>query len=66
LKTIELQGGEAVDKVLAELQNPIAAYFDATMVNADDEVIKNNRYIQLHMIDKIISGMGDLEKIVIK
>ncbi|WP_294976784.1 glycine--tRNA ligase subunit beta [uncultured Leuconostoc sp.] len=66
VKAIELQGGEAVYKVLAELQNPIAAYFDATMVNADDEVIKNNRYIQLHMIDKIISGMGDLEKIVIK
>jgi len=36
------------------------------MVNADDEQVKNNRYMQLHMIDKLISALGDLEQIVIK
>ncbi|MEX0380806.1 glycine--tRNA ligase subunit beta [Leuconostoc sp. MS02] len=66
LKALELQGGEAVYNALAELQAPIAAYFDATMVNADDELIKNNRYAQLHMINNLISGLGDLEKIVLK
>ncbi|MFR8086656.1 MAG: glycine--tRNA ligase subunit beta, partial [Leuconostoc gelidum] len=66
LKMLKSQGEEAVYSALAELQKPIAAYFEVTMVNADDEQVKNNRYMQLHMIDKLIAALGDLEQIVIK
>lgn len=66
LKMLKSQGEEAVYSALAELQKPIAAYFEVTMVNADDEQVRNNRYMQLHMIDKLISALGDLEQIVIK
>jgi len=66
LAALESQGGDAVYSALAELQKPIADYFDMTMVNADNESVKNNRYLQLHMIDKLISALGDLEQIVIK
>lgn len=66
LHTLILSGSEAVYQALASLQAPIAAYFDATMVNAADEAVKNNRYAQLHMINDLLAGLGDLEKIVIK
>jgi len=61
-----MAGSEAVYQALANLQAPIAAYFDETMVNVDDEAVKNNRYAQLHLTNRLISGLGDLEKIVIK
>ncbi len=66
LHTLVMAGSEAVYEALANLQAPIAAYFDETMVNVDDEAVKNNRYAQLHLINRLISGLGDLEKIVIK
>ncbi|WP_313592529.1 glycine--tRNA ligase subunit beta, partial [Leuconostoc lactis] len=66
LHTLVMAGSEAVYQALANLQAPIAAYFDETMVNVDDEAVKNNRYAQLHLINRLISGLGDLEKIVIK
>lgn len=66
LHTLVLSGSEAMYQALANLQAPIAAYFDATMVNAADEAVKTNRYAQLHMINHLLVGLGDLEKIVIK
>lgn len=51
---------------LANLQQPIAEYFDNTMVMAEDQKVKNNRLALLFKINQLISQFGDLEKIVIK
>ncbi|CAM3123633.1 glycine--tRNA ligase subunit beta [Leuconostoc rapi] len=66
LLDLEDQGGEAVYRSLAALQMPIAKYFDETMVNVDNQEIKNNRYAQLNLIHRLIVGLGDLAHIVIK
>lgn len=66
LQALKAQGAEALYEALAALQAPIAAYFDNTMVNDDDETIKNNRYDQLGAIKTLIDGLGDIEEIVIK
>lgn len=60
------EGAEALYQALAKLQAPIAAYFDHTMVNDDDEAVKNNRYAQLGAINTMINALGDIEEIVIK
>ncbi|MCK8616974.1 glycine--tRNA ligase subunit beta [Fructobacillus sp. M158] len=66
LKTLEAAGAEKLYQALAALQAPIADYFDNTMVNDDDETVKNNRYAQLGAINKLINGLGNIEEIVIK
>ncbi|WP_220739285.1 glycine--tRNA ligase subunit beta [Leuconostoc miyukkimchii] len=66
LQTINSQSSEDVYRSLSGLQDVISNYFNATMVNVDNEVVKNNRYAQLHQISDLISELGDLEKIVIK
>ncbi|ADG39777.1 MULTISPECIES: glycine--tRNA ligase subunit beta [Leuconostoc] len=66
LQDVEGQGGEAVYQALAALQMPIANYFDETMVNVDNQTIKNNRYAQLNLIHRLAVGLGDLSNIVIK
>ena len=66
LVALEANGAEALYQALAALQMPISAYFDATMVNVDNEQIKNNRYAQLNIINQLIAGLGNLEDIVIK
>ncbi|MDY5161893.1 glycine--tRNA ligase subunit beta [Leuconostoc citreum] len=66
LVALEAKGAEALYQALAALQMPISAYFDATMVNVDNEQIKNNRYAQLNIINQLIAGLGNLEDIVIK
>ncbi|CAH1852147.1 glycine--tRNA ligase subunit beta [Convivina praedatoris] len=59
-------GAQNLFEALAGLKAPIAAYFEATMVNDDDQAIRANRYAQLNQISRLINGMGDLEEIVIK
>lgn len=66
LDNLEAKGAEVLYQALAALQAPIAAYFDHTMVNDDDEAVKNNRYAQLNAINTLINGLGDIEEIVIK
>ncbi|MBS9334749.1 glycine--tRNA ligase subunit beta [Fructobacillus sp. M1-13] len=66
LADLKVKGAEALYEALASLQAPIAAYFDHTMVNDDDEAIKNNRYAQLGDIKTLIDGLGNIEEIVIK
>ncbi|CAH1852935.1 glycine--tRNA ligase subunit beta [Convivina intestini] len=66
LKDLTQTGAQALYEALAALQAPIAAYFEATMVNDDDQAIRANRYAQLNQISRLIAGMGDLEEIVIK
>lgn len=51
---------------LASLENPINDYFDATMIMAKDDALKNNRLRQLTIISKMILLIGDLDKLVVK
>ncbi|MFT8400027.1 MAG: glycine--tRNA ligase subunit beta [Lentilactobacillus diolivorans] len=51
---------------LASLENPINDYFDATMIMANDDALKNNRLRQLTIISKMILLIGDLDKLVVK
>lgn len=66
LNTLMHDGAENLYMALANLQKPIAAYFDETMVNAEDESVKDNRYAQLNVIQRLTNGLGDLTQIVIK
>ncbi|GAP00444.1 glycine--tRNA ligase subunit beta [Fructobacillus ficulneus] len=66
LADLEGQGAEALYQALAKLQNVIADYFDHTMVNDDNKAVKKNRYAQLNALNTLISGLGDIEQIVIK
>lgn len=66
LADLKAKGAEAIYQALAALQAPIAAYFDNTMVNDDDEAIKKNRYAQLNAIKTLIDALGNTEDIVIK
>ncbi|USS92087.1 glycine--tRNA ligase subunit beta [Fructobacillus americanaquae] len=66
LVDLEKQGAESLYQALAALQEPIAAYFENTLVNDKKKAIKNNRYAQLQALDKLIVGLGDIEKIVVK
>lgn len=66
LNTLMHDGAENLYMALANLQQPIAAYFDETMVNAEDESVKDNRYAQLNVIQRLTNGLGDLTQIVIK
>ncbi|CAK8053803.1 glycine--tRNA ligase subunit beta [Eupransor demetentiae] len=66
LEDLEAKGPESLYKALAALRQPIDNYFDSTMVNDDNEDVRNNRYAQLNKTYVLISGLGDLEEIVIK
>lgn len=57
---------EVVYERLASLEQPISEYFDATMIMADDEALKNNRLAQLKDISALINHLGDLNLLVIK
>ncbi|GMA68815.1 glycine--tRNA ligase beta subunit [Leuconostoc litchii] len=57
---------EELYQALAKLQKPIARYFEETMVNSENDDVKNNRYAQLNVIHRLINKLGDLEQIVIK
>ena len=51
---------------LSQLKDKINDYFDATMVMAKDEQLKNNHLRQLTIIAKMIMYLGDLDKLVVK
>lgn len=57
---------EADFERLAGLKDEINTYFDATMIMAKDEKLKNNRLRQLTMIANMIMFLGDLDKLVVK
>ncbi|GAX01787.1 glycine--tRNA ligase subunit beta [Secundilactobacillus silagei] len=52
--------------VLAALKPVINDYFDATMVMAKDEKVKNNRLSQLSQLSDLILRMGDLNQLIVK
>lgn len=51
---------------LSQLKDKINDYFDATMVMAKDEQLKNNHLRQLTIIANMIMYLGDLDKLVVK
>ena len=52
--------------ILSSLKDSITAYFDATMIMADDEKVKNNRLLQLVKIAELTEDFGSLDKLIVK
>ena len=48
---------------MATLRAPIDAFFEATQINSDNQVLRRNRLNLLHRIRAICSGVADLTKI---
>ena len=57
---------EANYAALQNLRPLIEAYFDATMVMADDLTVRNNRLKQLLIIARIAFSLGDLNELIVK
>ncbi len=51
-------------ELLAALADPLDAYFEHVMVNADDEKIKINRLSQLVQLGRLTSSIADLSELV--
>lgn len=51
---------------LAAIQPTIAAYFEATMVMAKDDAIRNNRLTELSHLATLALTLGDLDQLVVK
>ena len=51
---------------LQTLRPLIEAYFDATMVMAEDEAVRRNRLTQLMIIAQIALSLGDLNELIVK
>jgi glycyl-tRNA synthetase beta chain len=49
---------------LASLHDDITAFFDAVMVMAEDEKVRNNRLALLALIHKDLSTFADFSKLV--
>jgi glycyl-tRNA synthetase beta chain len=49
-----------------QLQPVIDQYFDANMIMAKDEKVKDNRLAQLFAVSELADRLGDLSKLVIK
>ncbi|MBB2494299.1 glycine--tRNA ligase subunit beta [Aquipseudomonas ullengensis] len=45
---------------LASLREPVDAYFDAVMVNADDAAVRANRYALLNQLRGLFLGVADI------
>ena len=64
-KDIAAQDYAGAIAVLAELAEPIAAFFEGVMVMDKDEKIRNNRLGLLKMVDNLICQVADFSKIVL-
>ncbi|NLR32196.1 glycine--tRNA ligase subunit beta [Levilactobacillus tujiorum] len=51
---------------LADIQPTIAAYFEATMVMAKDDAVRNNRLTELSKLANLALGLGDLDQLIVK
>ena len=52
-------------EALRKLAQPIDSFFDAVMVMAEDERVRNNRLGLLKSIDELVKGVADFSKIVL-
>lgn len=50
---------------LVQIVPTIISYFEETMINVDDQNLRQNRYIQMTALLKLINHFGDLTQIVI-
>ncbi|CAJ1227665.1 glycine--tRNA ligase beta subunit [Levilactobacillus zymae] len=60
------QGLTALYAALVAVQPAIADYFEATMVMADDEAVRNNRLAELTRLAQLALELGDLDQLVVK
>ena len=54
---------ESVLETIAELRQPVDAFFDSVMVMVDDEAIKNNRLALLTNIYNLFNGVADFHRL---
>jgi len=54
---------DALGSVLADLQQPINAYFERVLVNADDERLRQARLALVQHIAQLPAGIADLSKL---
>jgi len=45
---------------LAQLAQPVDAFFDNVMVNADDPAVRTNRLALLQELQKLFNGIADI------
>lgn len=64
--TAAKDGLTALYTALADIQPVIAAYFDATMVMAKDDAVRNNRLAELSRLADLALALGDLDQLVVK
>ncbi|MBS4222469.1 glycine--tRNA ligase subunit beta [Lederbergia citrea] len=57
---------EARFSALSSLQPAISAYFDHTMVMADQEIVKNNRLAQMAKLAELIGAYASMNEILVK
>lgn len=62
-QAVEAGDFEAAMHALATLRGPIDAFFDAVLVNADDEAVRANRLALLTAVRDAIHAVADLSKI---
>ncbi|MBO6676859.1 MAG: glycine--tRNA ligase subunit beta [Rhizobiales bacterium] len=62
-QAIEKGDFEAAMHALATLRGPIDAFFDAVLVNAEDEAVRANRLALLEGVRREIGAIADLSKI---
>jgi glycyl-tRNA synthetase beta chain len=62
-QAIEKGDFEAAMHALATLRGPIDAFFEAVLVNAEDEAVRANRLALLEGVRREIGAVADLSKI---
>jgi glycyl-tRNA synthetase beta chain len=62
-----LEQGEYTDALacLAALKEPIDAFFDCVMVNADDPALRNNRLNLLKHLRELFLQVADISQLVV-
>ncbi len=65
-KQLENRDYELVVQTLITLNSSIHRFFDEVLVNAEDEKLKNNRYVLLKLIVDLFMDFADITKIVIE
>ncbi|AYM03209.1 glycine--tRNA ligase subunit beta [Levilactobacillus brevis] len=60
------KGLSALYASLAAIQPTIAAYFEATMVMAKDDAVRNNRLTELSHLANLALTLGDLDQLIVK
>ncbi|MEC1261212.1 glycine--tRNA ligase subunit beta [Bacillus swezeyi] len=62
----EAKDYEGAFRELSKLKEPIEAYFDHTMVHAEDERLKENRLAQMASLAELIRSFANINAIIVK